>query len=705
VSALPRGGQVASIDPSEPVLARRPLREGVELADTARFGQDVWDLLPATLQRHAKKAQLYFTSTPEPFRSTVKELFFAELRGTVPAGTVVLDIMTIRTNFGNANEFLRWAVERGRGRLAEITERDLIDFRQHLLRQQVTDDTRGTKWRVVRRFWLLRPHILGDGLQFDPQVVVENNTGFGTLRRGENATDRIPAQVLAPLLAWALRWVEDFADDIVAGVAEWGVLAGQTQTNRRRAAAEPATGALDRLEELLEDYRREGRRLPVDPRRPGTVNVSHLAREVGCTPSSLNPSPLRAVRQRRLLSEAVADLGLAEDTYLRTPVNGLLDGRRWLPGLSYQDADLYVRLLRAAAYVVIAFLSGMRDSEIKHLRPGCVSTWCDSDGRPVRRKLESLAFKNEADPAGVPATWVVTEPVARAVAALEALLPASGTFLFGITPTGRNGQTAPDGAQQGKTTLEGLRHFMAWVNDYCAAHGRTDGIPLVKGEPWHLTTRQFRRTLAWFIAREPGGAIAGAIQYRHLGIQMFEGYAGTSDSGFRAEVQAEQAIARGEGLGDLVLSGQYRALTGPAAAEAEQRLAAFEQHAQFTGKVVTDRKRLQRIMTRHDPNIYPGRFVTCVHNPDRALCRRGEAAGPSLEDCKPFSCRNVALTEHNRAELAEHLTTIEQALAKEAVLAPYLRRRLELRLEEVTGFLGPHAAAQTTHRTEQDTAR
>ena len=48
-----------------------------------------------------------------------------------------------------------------------------------------------------------------------------------------------------------------------------------------------------------------------------------------------------------------------------------------------------------------------------------------------------------------------------------------------------------------------------------------------------LNTSQFRRTLAWFIARQLGGSIAGAIQYRHHSIQMFEGYAGTSDSGFQ----------------------------------------------------------------------------------------------------------------------------------------------------------------------------
>jgi STAS domain len=44
-------------------------------------------------------------------------------------------------------------------------------------------------------------------------------------------------------------------------------------------------------------------------------------------------------------------------------------------------------------------------------------------------------------------------------------------------------------------------------------------------------TRQFRRPLAWHIARRPGGVIAGALPYRHHAIHLFEGYAGTSDSG------------------------------------------------------------------------------------------------------------------------------------------------------------------------------
>ena len=79
-------------------------------------------------------------------------------------------------------------------------------------------------------------------------------------------------------------------------------------------------------------------------------------------------------------------------------------------------------------------------------------------------------------------------------------------------------------------------------------------------------------TLAWFIARRPGGAIAGTIQYRHHSIQMFEGYAGTSESGFRGEVEAEQTLQRGERLLAMIENHEHHDLRGPAAREAQTRL-------------------------------------------------------------------------------------------------------------------------------------
>jgi hypothetical protein len=247
------------------------------------------------------------------------------------------------------------------------------------------------------------------------------------------------------------------------------------------------------------------------------------------------------------------------------------------------------------------------------------------------------------------------------------------------------------------STNKGLNKFVGWVNRYCEATGRADVIPKVGGRPFRLKTSHFRRTLAWFIARKPGGAIAGAIQYRHMSIQMFEGYAGTSDSGFRAEVESEQALARGEHLIDLTDTHQHEGIFGPGAQEAVRRLEEFgHRTAGFTGKVVTDRNRLKRIMKRNDPGIYPGKYVTCVHQHSKALCeRRAELSGkivPDLGDCKPLLCQNAALTQANITSWEDEIDRIDGQLTRRPALPPLLRHRLVGRKADIEAFLTKSAA-------------
>ncbi|WP_338894314.1 hypothetical protein WBG99_00150 [Streptomyces sp. TG1A-60] len=150
------------------------------------------------------------------------------------------------------------------------------------------------------------------------------------------------------------------------------------------------------------------------------------------------------------------------------------------------------------------------------------------------------------------------------------------------------------------------------------------------------------------VARRPGGIVAGALQYRHQCIQMFEGY-----SGFRDEVEAEEALARGQLLADMGTDGDRLSLTGPAGAEAEARLAEFARHAVFDGQVVTDEVRLRRIVTRHDPHLYPGTFLTRVYNPERALCRTpsGSTETPEADGSRaiPFARPGNVLIQSRRA--------------------------------------------------------
>ncbi|KGI65869.1 hypothetical protein MJO55_29385 (plasmid) [Mycolicibacterium rufum] len=101
---------------------------------------------------------------------------------------------------------------------------------------------------------------------------------------------------------------------------------------------------------------------------------------------------------------------------------------------------------------------------------------------------------------------------------------------------------------------------------------------------------------------------------------MFEGYAGTSDSGFRGEVESEQAIARSETLLAMIDQHEHTNLAGPATAEAQRRLTEFGQHARYSGTVITDERRLRKLMaSSDDPAIYPDKYVTCVHNHATAL--------------------------------------------------------------------------------------
>ncbi|GAA3082396.1 hypothetical protein GCM10020000_80490 [Streptomyces olivoverticillatus] len=96
-------------------------------------------------------------------------------------------------------------------------------------------------------------------------------------------------------------------------------------------------------------------------------------------------------------------------------------------------------------------------------------------------------------------------------------------------------------------------------------------------------------------------------------------------------------------------------------------------------------------MKRNDPHVYPGEFVTCVYNPDRALCRRTtDGEGPSLPDCQPLKCRNVALSRQNKDALTTWLAQADGQLARADVVAPYVRHRLEHRRQEVADLLTAH---------------
>jgi integrase len=81
--------------------------------------------------------------------------------------------------------------------------------------------------------------------------------------------------------------------------------------------------------------------------------------------------------------------------------------------------------LQGACYIVCAYLTGMRDSEVQAMQPGCVSAERSADGLIERYRVRSTVYKRQGA-RGVTADWITIEPVVRAVAVMEILSARNG---------------------------------------------------------------------------------------------------------------------------------------------------------------------------------------------------------------------------------------------------------------------------------------
>jgi hypothetical protein len=191
-----------------------------------------------------------------------------------------------------------------------------------------------------------------------------------------------------------------------------------------------------------------------------------------------------------------------------------------------------------------------------------------------------------------------------------------------------------------------------------------------------LNTRQFRRTVAWYIANRPFGTIAGKIQYKHASIAMFEGYSGNSASGFRREVEQERALGR---LDDIVEHYEEfrRGLkpTGPASARLLTEFSRIQYElGDFAGRVV-DHTRLRAMLGHLGRTLHVGFLNDCFFEPATALClnRATEAAKqPVLPHCSPDRCPNACIARRHLPAWQESIAGADRLLASPGL--PLLQR-------------------------------
>ena len=506
-------------------------------------------------------------------------------------------------------------------------------------------------------------------------------------RRLENATQPIPDDVFGPLVAAALHLV---------GHAETIIAARDTQIDQfeNRLAQPVLTGSTDRsaecdrrLERLLDQHRAQRRPLPLhskrgrrsDDPRLHDLNLSLLAFWAGTSTRALADPGRRAK-----LIAAVGELGVAPapltHSFGERHDQETAFGQVIWPGVISNALHLLV----TACYIVIA-ISGMRLAEITAIRRGCVERVQLRNG-DERIRLHGTVFKRRRH-GGVPASWVVIDEVAQAVALLERLAPKDGDLLF-VPPVLRSYGTA---TPVGRATVS-IGYYLDRFCDWLAGGVLPPGLEALPAGT-RVNPRQFRRTMARTLAFRPHGVIAGKVHLKHLHILISEGYYGNANSSlaaFHADMEAEFATARLEAAKERYLA--YIDGGGIAGGARKALGRHFEEIASemagLNGTALEADKHLEGLLADRLGKLHIGTVNDCWFiDPAKALCRNGDAepTAPRPNACVGDRCANAVVTSvHLPVYRASHEQVV--TLRRSRKVSEYEKQRLaseQERLEQV----------------------
>ncbi|MGX8908602.1 hypothetical protein ACR820_25810 [Streptomyces netropsis] len=688
--------------PRTPVLLNRELRLGTSRAELSLFGEDRWDLRPAIFEDHLNAVSLNFLLVPERFRYAAKLYIWFELNcdeGPILRRASIegrLAVYTMQAQLRLVRVLLTWLDERSFDDLAAVVPEDLGFFLDSVKDAEMTHGHRCDVLQAVRRLWAFRD-LLPDQWrlpEMPPWGGKDSRILLGKSQRDrENRTPRIQEATMAMLLFWALRFVQDFSDDLVAVMQEARPLFGLQPGRRGNKGGRPRSsrpGSLaPHIDALVEDFRRTGRPLPGRITADGELELDwfYLGKLLDCTSHGLQRT--KGYHERFLDS----GLPIEEGDFLAVRPAGVLDGKPWMSRFCYGEALTLTRMLSTACFLVICYLTGMRPGEVLNLRRGCAS----------RNKVTKLweingkKWKNARDEKGAKIPegqhredpWIAAEVVVQAVRIQERLHDEDILFpalLLGSNP--RKGK-----ARSYSPITKDVNDFVAWVNDYCRANGRDEVIP---PDPQRLSAGRFRRTLAWFICRRPRGLVAAAIQYGHLHVQITQGYAGTYASGFPDDLAFERWLTRLEELDEAdrrIKNGEH--VSGPAADAYRSRVTGGIQR--FAGRVLRTGRQARQIMANPSLQIYPGKGMTCVFAAPTALCELSPALDdtrytPDTDDCRP-ACRNIARTETNITEIRAEIDWL-RALVDDEASPPIRLARERARLAYLEKIIADHEAGR-----------
>ena len=664
----------------------------------ARYADPAWPLASLTENPGVSKRTIYWRRCPAEFREEIRLAAWNLINGQLrPAylrdcGTRLRSRVSLGEIDLAISEWIKlaaWLEERGIGRLAECDANVLHDYGERCR------DSGAGRQRVYKilgtltRLWAFdqlsaRPNGIGRPPWEDTGV--DDYLPAATTLGGENETEPLAEQTMGPLLVWAMRVVDDLAEDILAARTE-----RQRLTDIARASAATEAGAA-----ALRAYL--GPLVAAQVPLPATVykNKAVLARRYigGITGASASQIEKFSVRE----GPAAAVVQRPGPCPLDVAVRGRIAGRPWRSVIDFNEAPALMRHLTTAAFVVCAYLTGARPGEILGMRSGCCpDPEPDASGKAGRHLIRSTVFKTAVDEHGnhqssgaerdVP--WVAIRPVVNAIRVLERMVP-EGALLFDHDV--HDTMSRPGTGSLKTATLGGrIEAFIAWANAEAAIHG-LPGEAIPPDPNGAIGTARFRRSLAWHVARRPNGLVALAIQYGHLRTAVAGSYGARSRGGIQDLIDIETARAVADTVAelhdDLEAGG---GISGPAARRAIKAAATAPR---FAGTVITATT-ARRLIANEDAMIYdnPHALLLCHYKRSTALCHRdGVKDTPSLDHCVP-GCGNTVRTDQHAIQLRERATALEIRAAR--VPGP-LGERLRGNADKLRGYADAHDRTRIT---------
>ncbi|ONF72713.1 hypothetical protein AVR91_0208960 [Amycolatopsis keratiniphila subsp. keratiniphila] len=584
--------------------------------------------------------------------------------------------------------FADWLLTRKITSMTAVDAGTLADYAIFLRDAERTRNYALRQLFALTRHWAYSPYLLPqDRIPMPPWDEHGTDDYLVAPRTSKGRNHRVPIHpaTMSPLLVWALRFVTDFASDILAGHDEHTRLFANIRPERK-------PGEEQTLQAYFEHLRATGQPIPgvgKNNRGPAfarpAINVRYIAGTLGI---SIQTARVVINRDRAQLRERP----LNDGANLDVPITGRINAKPWLEGIDLDQAPVLVMNLKTACLIVVSYLSGMRPEEVLHLRHGCcTAAGSDNDG-VVRHLVTGLHFKGVTDDEGNTITdgeireqpWIVIAPVATAIAVLERLTN-PGDLLFPLDTGGPSekaawrGQSLPPVAATAR-----IERFVTLANELAHQHERDH--ELIPADPaGAIVLSRLRQTVGWFINRLPGGRVALGVQYGHLQLTMSEAYGSRAGMDMTEILDLERARTLADTLthaAERLRDGEH--VSGPAAERYQAGAAEFT--ATFQGSHLTAR---QHRALLNNPRLrvfdHDDALLACNHNPLKALCdpHRGNPSRrtgtPTFDRCNT-ACGNIARTD----------THIERARREAAALQ-----------DEINTGLHPHPIQQRHEQRRQ----